>query len=103
MQKIPCLLINSFGEKDIEKLHDLFELLEPITFSHVVIGDLFMIPGTKVINKYFTVKGYPSITPIICKKESENQIIELITFFPVPSQVVQEEKKNDYVYPCKVR
>jgi hypothetical protein len=91
------LFNSTFTKEQVDFVLSLFEVGAPTPFSRLNVGEKFFLPGTKSLNRF---GGYMS--PILCRKESSDSLMELMTDFPVVAGTVPPESLDYIVYPVRL-
>lgn len=102
----PLFREDAFREEQIEFVRSVFQIESPIPVREVPAGKLFMMPGTRVFNRYFKFKqnGFDVFAcPIICRKTGESTAEELTKNYPIPPIKISEEKMKLFVYPAATK
>lgn len=102
---MPNLLFNdTFTKQQVDFVLTLFDIGAPASFSSLKVGQIFFIPGTKSLNRYWRTPsnghgGYMS--PIVCRKDGPDSILEMMTDFPVVEGTVPTDSLDTVVYPVR--
>lgn len=102
MSDLSGLFGNNFRDDQKELILQVFNIeASPVPFREMGDGQLFMVPNTKVTNRYWKTKAtewgsYSS--PIVCKKVGEDKLLELMTDYPSFPRAVSSSRLNDVAY-----